>query len=128
MICALERRHKINWVFSLLKPPDPLNCHGHDLRSNFDIIGHATNKIMIKLILCPQLRKKGGSFVLRRKFLVPQCTFYQSRYWLSPVISISLEMEDMPSNYAASLRFLIKLRHYGIDQLYLRKVPWYLID
>ena len=30
--------------------------------------------------------------------------------------------------YAASHRFLIKLRHYNIDQLYLHKVTWYLID
>ena len=30
--------------------------------------------------------------------------------------------------YAASHTFLIKLRHYGLDQLYLRKVPLYLID
>ena len=25
--------------------------------------------------------------------------------------------------FAASHRFIIKLRHYGIDQLYIRKVP-----
>ena len=51
-------------------------------------------------------------------------------YWPSPVISICLKWKLCPITriYAASHRFLIKLRQYGIDQSYLRKVPWYLID
>ena len=40
----------------------------------------------------------------------------------------SLEMEVMPPDmkfmpHQSSHRFLIKLRHYGIDQLYLCKIP-----
>ena len=46
-------------------------------------------------------------------------------YWPSPVISIRLKWKlcHLAAIYVAIHRFLIKFRHYGIDQLYLRKVP-----
>ena len=50
-------------------------------------------------------------------------------YWPSPVIIIHWNGSYVTSHdiYAASHRILTKLQHYGIDQSYLRKVP-YLID
>ena len=50
---------------------------------------------------------------------------YINVYRPSPVISICLKGNYTTSHdiYAASHRF-----SYGIDQLYLRKVPYYLID
>ena len=51
-------------------------------------------------------------------------------YWPSPVISIAWNGSTDTSHdiYAASHGFIIKLRHYGKDQLYQRKVPQHLID
>ena len=51
-------------------------------------------------------------------------------YLPSPVISKHLKLIAATSHdiYAALQRFLVKFRHYGIDQLYLRKVSYYLID
>ena len=50
-------------------------------------------------------------------------------YWPSPVISVRLKWKlcHLSRIYATSHRFLIWLRHYGIDQLYLCRVPKYLI-
>ena len=51
-------------------------------------------------------------------------------YWPSPVISIRFKwmLCHLTWHLSCITRFLIKLQHYGIDQLYLHKVPWYLID
>ena len=53
---------------------------------------------------------------------------YMMPFWCllpSPVISIRLKWRRSSSHdiYAASHEFLIRLRHYSLDQLYPRKVP-----
>ena len=51
-------------------------------------------------------------------------------YCQSHIINMRLNGSAATSHhiYAASHGFLINLRLYGIHQIYLRKVPWYLID
>ena len=51
-------------------------------------------------------------------------------YWPSSVISIRLKWKrrHLTWHLGRTHRFLIKLRHYGINQLNLHKVPWYLFD